>query len=438
MPEFWFYLAVQGDLRSKEAETEPNKEEEAQVGKILEHHSKQLIRQAGVPAPDNWAVDSPEQAAAIVAEYGKPVVLKALVPVGKRGKAGAIKFANTPSEAKTAAETLLSMTVRNFPVKQVLVEQKIEIDKEWYVSITIDKNRQQPVIIATTEGGVEVEDLVTEHPDKIVVEHVDPIMGLPGYKAKEIWSRLGLNGKQLLLASDVLAKLYAAFLQYDCYLLEINPLVLTKQGEVVAAASVMAVDDAAMYRQKELEGVVEVGSERAWRPLTELEKQMIAVNDADYRGTARYTEMDGGDIGFMCGGGGGSLLSYDALVDLGGRPANYTETGGNPPEEKVYGLTKGILAKPGVKGLFVAHNITNNTQIDVMARGIVKALRELAIDPQTFPVVVREAGVNDAVGKRIFLEADVEYYGEDVTIGEAAAVMIKRMRAAYPDLYAAN
>jgi succinyl-CoA synthetase beta subunit/citryl-CoA synthetase large subunit len=197
----------------------------------------------------------------------------------------------------------------------------------------------------------------------------------------------------------------------------------------------MAVDDSAMFRQKELEGKVEVGSERAWRPLTELERQIIAVNDADYRGTARYTEMDGGEIGFMCGGGGGSLLSFDALVDLGGRPANYTETGGNPSEEKVYGLTRGILSKPGVKGLFVAHNITNNTQIDVMAKGIVRALAEMGVDPKTFPVVVREAGVNDALGKQIFTEAGVEYYGEDVTICEAAATMLQRMRSAYPDLY---
>ncbi|GAX90112.1 ATP-grasp domain-containing protein [Effusibacillus lacus] len=408
------------------------------MGRILEHHSKQLIRQAGVRTPENWIAETAEQAEDIVRRYGKSVVLKALVPVGKRGKAGAIKFANTPEEAKLQTESLLAMTVRHFPVDKVLVEEKVDISEEWYVSITIDKNRQMPVILATTEGGVEVEDLVREHPDRIVIQHIDPLMGLSGFKAKEIWSRLGLNGKHLLLASDVLSKLYAAFLKNDCYLLEINPLVLTKQGDVVAAASVMAVDDAAMYRQKELEGMVEVGSERVWRPLTDLEKRMIAVNDADYRGTARYTEMDGGDIGFMCGGGGGSLLSFDALLDLGGRPANYTETGGNPPEEKVYGLTKGILSKPGVKGLFVAHNITNNTQIDVMANGIVRALKELAIDPRSFPVVVREAGVNDAVGRDIFMDAGVEYYGEDVTICEAALIMMNKMRAAYPDLYTTN
>jgi succinyl-CoA synthetase beta subunit len=406
------------------------------MGKVLEHHSKRLIREAGVPTPEHWVADTAEQAEAFARRHGKPVVLKALVPVGKRGKAGAVTFAATPEEARERARELLGMTVSHFPVDKILVEEKVEIARELYVSITIDKRRQLPVIIASTAGGVEVEELVAEHPDKVVIAHVDPLTGLADYQTKEVWSRLGLNGRELLQASDVLAKLYAAFLRYDCQLLEINPLAVTVEGSLVAAASVMAVDDAAMFRQKGLEGMVEVGSERAWRPLTELEKRMIAINDADYRGTARYTEMDGGDIGFMCGGGGGSLLSFDALVDLGGRPANYAETGGNPPEEKVYGLTRGILSKPGVKGLFVAHNITNNTQIDVMARGIVRALADMGIDPRTFPVVVREAGVNDALGRRIFTEAGVEYYGEEVTICEAAAAMIGRMRSAYPDLYA--
>jgi succinyl-CoA synthetase beta subunit/citryl-CoA synthetase large subunit len=137
--------------------------------------------------------------------------------------------------------------------------------------------------------------------------------------------------------------------------------------------------------------------------------------------------MDGGNIGFMCGGGGGSLLSFDALVNLGAEPANYTETGGNPPEEKVYGLTKGILSKTGVKGLFVSQNITNNTQIDVMAKGIVRAIEELKLDLSSFPIVVRQAGVNDEEGKRIFTEAGITYFGEERTIEEAAAEMAKRM-----------
>jgi succinyl-CoA synthetase beta subunit len=396
------------------------------MGRMLEDASKSILKESGIPVPGHSVVSNSKE---ITEQHlKKPCVLKALVPVGKRGKAGAIKFAETVEDAQRKANEILQMTVRNFPVEKVLIEEKVDIDEEWYVSITIDPQKQMPVIIATTEGGVEVEDLVKNAPEKVVIYHVEPFAELLPFQSKEIWSKLGVTGKPLLKATSILCKLYQVFLKYDCYILEINPLVLTKDENVVAAASVMGIDDSALYRQPELNGKVESGSERSWRPLTQLEKEMVKVNDADYRGTARYTEMDSGEIGFMCGGGGGSLLSFDALVQLGAAPSNYTETGGNPPEDKVAGLTKGILSKKGVKGLFVAHNITNNTQIDIMARGIVKALHEMGIDPQTFPIVVREAGVNDEEGKRIFQEAGITYFGEDLTIEEAAAEMIKKMK----------
>jgi succinyl-CoA synthetase beta subunit/citryl-CoA synthetase large subunit len=403
------------------------------MGKLLENHSKQLIRKAGVPVPRGFVAKTPEKAAEIAETLGGEVVLKALVPVGKRGKAGAIRFASNKDEAFAQCETLLSMSVSHFPVSQVLVEEKLDISEEWYLSITIDKRKQSPVIIAGVAGGIDVEELSRVHPDKIAFSHVDPVAGLADFQAKELWCGLGVTGKQLNRASSITSLLYRAFIKNDCYLLEINPLAVTTAGEIVAAASVMSVDDSAMYRHPELSEMVEIGSERAWRPLTDLEKQIVRVNEEDsYRGTARYTEMNGGDIGFMCGGGGGSLLSFDALVSFGGRPANYTEVGGNPPERKAYGLAKGVLSKPGVKGLFVAHNITNNTQVDVLASGIVRALRELNIDTGTFPIVVREAGVNDEAAKRIFLEAGIEYFGDDSTITQAAARMVRRMKETYP------
>lgn len=399
------------------------------MGKVLENFSKQLLRQNGVSTPDNWVVETGSEAEPIAEE--RDVVLKALVTVGKRGKAGAIKFPKTSLEAKNQTEQLLKMKVGHFPVKKVLVEEKIDIKKEWYLSIAFDTQKQLPVIIATTEGGIEVENLIRDYPEKVAVFHADPFKNIETYQAKQIWSSLGVTGSPLVQATSLLCNLYAIFVKYDCYILEVNPLILTNQNKVVAAASVMGVDDSALFRQPELNRIVEEGSERSWRPLTQLEKEMVKVNNADYRGTARYTEMEGGDIGFMCGGGGGSLVSFDALTRFGGKPANYTETGGNPPLEKVYKLTKGILSKTGVKGLFVSQNITNNTQIDVMAEGIVKALRDLEIDVRTFPVAVRQAGVNDKLGKKIFEEAGVTYYGEEVTIEQAAEKMVQSMGEVY-------
>lgn len=404
------------------------------MGKLLEHHSKELIKRLGLYVPEGGVAATPEEAGAVAAKLGGPVVVKALVPVGKRGKAGAIKFADDPDGVISAAEELFGMTVRNFPVEKVLVEEKLDIVEEWYLSITYDKEKKMPVIIASTRGGIDVEEISRAEPEKLIIRHVDPFYGLAGYQAKEIWSDLGVEGKPLVAATSLLGKLYELFDRSDAYLLEINPLAVTSGGALAVAASVMSVDDSAMYRHPELSDMVQLGSERAWRPLTDLEKRMVEVNESDpYRGTARYTEMPGGDIGFMCGGGGGSLLCFDALVSNGGRPANYTEVGGNPPEQKVYGLTRGILSKPGVKGLFVAHNITNNTQVDVLARGIVNALRDMSINPATYPVVVREAGVNDAAARDIFTAAGVEYYGDEVTMTEAALRMVRRMEEAYPE-----
>ena len=399
----------------------------------MEHHSKELIRRLGINVPRGGPATSAEEAGRLAAELGGPVVVKALVPVGKRGKAGAIKFAADPDQAAAAAAELLGMTVRNFPVDLVLVEEKLDIRQEWYLSITQDKEKKMPAVIAGTLGGIDVEEISRTQPESLVVRTIDPFTGISEYQAREIWSDLGVEGKLLPSAAGLLVKLYRLFTDSDATLLEINPLAVTASGELSAAASVLSLDDAALYRQPELSKLVQSGSDRAWRPLTDLEIRMVEVNEADpYRGTARYTEMPGGEIGFMCGGGGGSLLCFDALVAYGGRPANYTEVGGNPPEQKVYGLTRGILSKPGVKGLFVAHNITNNTQVDVLALGIVRALNDLEVDPGSFPVVVREAGVNDAAAREIFTAAGVEYYGEEITMTEAAARMVRRMEAAYP------
>lgn len=402
------------------------------MARLLENHSKQILLDNRVPVPRFQTAGTAEEAGSAAEAIGGQVVIKALVPVGKRGKAGAIKFADEPWQAVALAGELLGTTVRNYPVEKVLVEERINIDQELFVSITLDKMARKPVILASSAGGMDVEEISSKYPDKMKMTHLDPYKGLPDFKAKEIWADLGLTGSILREATSVLIKLYNVFFKYDCTILEINPLVITKDGKICAAASVMAVDDSAMFRHPELADFVQLGSERSWRPLTELEKQIVEVNELDpYRGTARYTEIDGGDIGFMCGGGGGSLMAFDTLLSYGGKPANYTEFGGNPPERKVYGLVKGILSKPGVKGLLVCANITNNTQVDVVAQGIVRALQDKNVDPNTYPVLVRLAGVNDAVGREVFTSSGVEYYGEEITMTMACAKMVEKMNKAY-------
>lgn len=403
------------------------------MARVLENIGKELLRKNRIPTPDFLVVNSAKEARDAADKLGYPVVIKALVTVGKRGKAGAVKFAENAPETERFAQEILNMTVRNFPVEQLLVERKLDISRELYVSITFDSSRGMPVIIASSEGGIDIEEIAAKQPEKIIKRHVDIWEGLQLYQAKEIWSDLGISGAFLVKATAILGRLYDIFVKYDATVLEINPLALTSAGDVVAAAILMGVDEEALYRQPELSDRVEAGSERAWRPLTDLEKEMVAVDASEsYRGTARYTEMEGGNIGFLCGGGGGSLLVYDALLRVGGRPANYTEFGGNPTETKVAGLAKGVLSKPGVKGFLMCGNITNNTQTDVVAKGIIKAFQEMHIDLTKFPVVIRLAGVNDDRAKKLSAEAGVAYYGDEITMEDAAQLIVDKMEKAYP------
>jgi succinyl-CoA synthetase beta subunit/citryl-CoA synthetase large subunit len=404
------------------------------MARVLENVGKELLKENGVPAPEFIVAATSEEARSAAETIGCPVVIKALVTAGKRGKAGAIKFAESPDAAAETAEAILAMTVYNFPVKRVLVERKLDISQELYVSITYDPVQMGPIIITSTAGGIDIEEIAAARPEKILKYHVNMLKGFNLYEAKEIWSDLGLKEGALQKATNILWRLYHLFVKYDCTVIEINPLALTADADLIAAAILMGVDDDALYRQPYFSEKVEAGSDRAWRPLTDLEKKMIAVDSTEaYRGTARYTEMEGGNIGFFCGGGGGSLLSYDALLRFGGRPANYTEFGGNPPEAKVKGLVKGVLSKPGVKGFYMNLNITNNTQTDIVARGIIGAFQDLNIDSEKFPAVLRLAGVHDAEARKLCTAAGLEYHGDDITMEDTARIIVEKMRKAFPE-----
>lgn len=402
------------------------------MARILENYSLNLMKEEGIPVVKFGVAKTPEEAAALQNSLGGEVVVKALVPVGKRGKAGAVKFAASQEEAKEKAAELLSMTLGNYPVNKLLVAEKVKSAMEMYVSITIDHNTCCPVLVFSLSGGIDIEEVAAKDPDKIVTLRINPLKGISSHDVIGLLEDAGMTGTSIRKVSEALIKIYSVFIKTDATLVEINPLFLTNDGNVIVPACVLRVDDAALFRQKELSLIANEGSERAWRPLTEREQRVQAIQDADpYRGTARYTEMENGDIGFMCGGGGGSLVLFDDLLAAGGKPTNYTEFGGNPPEDKVYGLALNILSKPGTRGLFVAHNITNNTQVDVEARGIVRAIKELAIDPAKFPIVVRMPGVNEAEGQKVLEEAGIKFYGDEITMTGAAKKMVEKLNEMY-------
>lgn len=395
------------------------------MARVLEHHAKSLFAAAGISVPLGSACTGPEEAANAAAAIGGKVVVKALVPVGGRGKFGAVKFAETPEQAAACARELIGMSVKGWPCEQVLVEQCVDIRHEYYASITFSSKNKGPIIIVNASGGVNVESAESS----VRQMPVDILRGLFSYQARNIWEKAGLQGKAIRSAGDVLEKMYGLFCQYDVKLLEINPLIETSDGTFIAADAVMTVDDEGFKRHEDVAHMAEYGVDNFGHPPTEREKEMLRIDQLDpYRGTARYVELGEGDIGFMCGGGGGSLVMMDTLIRNNARPINYTEMGGGPTERKLVGLAKIVLSQPGVKGFLRAGNISSNTRVDFVAQALVTAVRELGIDPKKLPMVVRAAGLNEDEGRKILEDAGIMYFGEEYTMQQAAERLLKMMQ----------
>jgi succinyl-CoA synthetase beta subunit/citryl-CoA synthetase large subunit len=403
------------------------------MARLLEHDAKVILAARGLLVPRGEVVSSPDDARQVAAMLGGEVVIKALVPVGKRGKSGGVRLAGDPAAACEAAGALLGSVLGGFPVERVLVEEAIPIVRERYLAVLLDTDSRTVRVLAGSEGGVDVEELARRGRGIASLE-LSPGDELMLFRARELWRAAGIRGPALSQLGQLTALLHRALVELDAELLEVNPLAETTGGELVALDAVVTIDDTALFRHPEL--VERAVSGPAWRPPTARERAVVAIDAAEpYRGSARYLELEGGNIGFLCGGGGASLLLFDALIAAGGRPANYAEIGGNPTETKVAALARVVLSKPGVRGLLVAHNLTNNTQVDVLARGVVQALRETGCLPPDFPVVAREIGVNEVEGRAIFETAGVRWYGEGVTLSEVARLMVRAMRERYGEQY---
>lgn len=395
------------------------------MARLLEHTAKSLLRSAGVTVPESVVVNDPETAERAFEALGGTCVVKALVPGNRRAQAGAVRIASSADEAARAASDILGTRVGPFTCQAVLLEAWQEIRDELYLAIDIVPGGPAYRLMLSAQGGVDIE----ENAETVQHHEIDPLHLPDASSLTEYWMAAGVGeyAGDLGLLSRTLLDL---FISNDLTLLEVNPLAGLVSGELTCVGALMAVDDNALFRQDTLRDEVVEGSDRAWRPETELEGRVSALSrDTSQRGSARYLELDGGDIGFLCGGGGASLLLFDALVSAGGTPANYSEFGGNPTEQRVYDLTRVVLDKPGVRGLFLAHNLTNNTQVDVIARGVVRALADAA-PAQPFPVVAREAGLHDETARQVFRQAGITYFGEETSLDAAAVAMVAAMKAA--------
>ncbi len=386
--------------------------------KLFEYESKQLVAKYGIEVPQGKVFEKLE-------DIDRPGVVKAQVLAGKRGKAGAIKITASVVEAKTAALQMFNQKILNETVRSVYIEDKVDIQKEFFLSIVYDTRQRLPALVVSVEGGIEIEELAKTKPEKIVKCAINPLQGLQGWKAREIAKQAGFTGDLIAGVAGVMEKLYRCFASCDATLAEINPLCLTADGKLIAAGTAMILDDDALYRHKDFAFKPRSAFDR--KP-TERELEAKKIDEGDHRGIAgKYIELDG-DIAMMTSGGGGSLTNMDALLKYGGKPANYTEYGGNPPTEKMYKLTKVILGKPGLNACWIAGGIASNTRVDVTFEGIAQALREIK---PNFPIVIRRAGPGEKEGFEIMrklaeeIGLDLHLYGADTPMTSTAKIVVE-------------
>lgn len=399
--------------------------------RVFEDRAKALLGDAGVRVPKGRSVTTPEEAAEAARGVAGPVMVKALVPAGKRGKAGAILAADTPEEAEEAARKLLGRVVHHFPVKRLLVEERVSIAQEWYLSIAFDSASRGPLVMFSTEGGVEIEALLEDNPEALKRLEVDILEGLSEERCISFLRAMGVHGEGLYRAAMALEACYAFFRKSDARLLEVNPLVLTDTDEVIAAACVLDLDTDALFRHPELEALLDEDSGGGWRPPTSAEARVAEI-DARIPpfNTARFTEIEDGEIALMWSGGGGGLYLLDTMARLGGRPATAFDITPGPLEEKYFEITKEILAMPNVKGVLAGSNITSFSRVQLKVRAIARAVEETGVDLAKFPFIVRFAGAGGEEAREIAAGCPgLQYLGDEVTLEEAAERIIAQVEA---------
>ncbi len=360
--------------------------------KLLEYEAKEYFRKFNIPTPMGEMATTPEAVKEITERFGKPVVIKAQLPVGGRGKAGGIKFADTPEEAEAAAGQLLGMKIKDLPVEKLYVEEKLNIVNEIYLGVTVDRANRRHVILASSEGGVEIEVVAEETPEKIIRHLVDPTVGLRSYHANLIAKRLGYGGKMMRRFASFVLKLYRLAVEMDAELTEINPLIEIEEGFIAADARLL-VDNNALFRHKELE---EKLLHSYQGELTEREMEARAQG-------LTYVELDG-NVGIIGNGAGLTMATLDTVMLQGGKAGNFLDLGGGATPERIGKAVKFVLGDDRTKALFV--NVLGGiTRCDHTAQGIVTARRVLGSKK---PIVVRMMGTNEAEAKEILRKAGIE------------------------------
>src|SRR5512136_1525014 len=357
--------------------------------KLHEYQSKLIFAKYGIPIPKGRVAATASEARAIAEELGGRVVIKSQVLVGGRGKAGGIRLANNPREAEDIATQILAMEIKGLPVRKVLVDEAASISKEIYLGITNDRGARRPVMMASSAGGVEIEEVARTTPEKIIKSHINPLLGLKDYQARNIAIGIDLPKQYWKVFNQIANGLWHAFQECDATLAEINPLVITDGGQLVALDGKMLIDDNALFRHPDL------------AELRDLDAEAPAEVEARKYGLT-YIKLDG-NIGCMVNGAGLAMTTMDIIKLFGGEPANFLDIGGGAGSDKVAAAIRIILTDPNVKA--VLFNIFGGiTRGDEVARGILVALNE--VKPH-IPMVIRLVGTNAEEGRKLLSDANL-------------------------------
>jgi succinyl-CoA synthetase beta subunit len=383
---------------------------------IHEFQAKDVLRRYGVPLPNGKVALTPQEAMAVAAELGGRCVVKAQIHAGGRGKAGGVKLAASPEEAESAAKEMLGkklVTHQTGPegrvVRQVLVEQSVNIERELYLGMVLDRGKARVAVICSSEGGVEIEEVAAARPEKILKELIDPAIGLQPFQCRRLAYALELPAKHVSKLVAMIQALYRAFDDCDCSIAEINPLILTREGAVMALDAKMNFDANALFRHQEI---------LALRDLNEEDPREVEASRHDLS----YISLNG-DIACMVNGAGLAMATMDIIKQYGGEPANFLDVGGGANEERVANAFKILLADDRVRGVLI--NIFGGImRCDVLAHGVVAAARDLNV---SLPLVVRMQGTNVDQGKKILADSGLPIISAE-TMAEAAEKIVAAVK----------
>ena len=387
--------------------------------KIHEYQAKSVLARFGVPVPRGEVTFTAQDAAAIAERLGTSVVVvKAQIHAGGRGKGGGVKLAKTPHEAERLAKQMIGMTLvthqtgpEGRKVGRVLIEEGLQIDRELYLSLLIDRAAGRPVIIASAAGGMDIEEVAATHPEKILREHVDPATGVVPFQARKLAFAMGLGAGPAGRMVKVLESIYKAFVETDASMIEINPLILTKGGDLIALDAKVTFDDNALYRHPDLREFRDLSEED---PL-EVEASKFSLN---------YIRLDG-NIGCMVNGAGLAMATMDIIKLAGGEPANFLDVGGGASAEQIKNAFRILMADKNVKAVFI--NIFGGIlRCDVLAAGVIAAVKELGVP---VPIVIRMEGTNVEEGKRMLRQSGLNFTTAD-SMREGADAVVALANAA--------